>query len=528
MIHRQNTDHSITIEGSKEVLDKLKEKISNLLGIRDSIGDNLFIELQSVFKPLKNEQGEPLTISAKEALQSLNKTPEYTDNCKNFLQALGNKEKPKLPKPPVGSLTFKEVLEKFGIQNPSERKVIIKVPDELKETLKNVKRYHEPDDNEKLFSILEDQGNTKSFVYKFEIISDNEVRIYRYFADKDDKHFIYTSLRLLCFYQAKELGPVLNLFKERAASYLINCLPAMPDKPLNQVEEFHCELIDIDYEIPPVELFFKNPVRISVYEAIFLIEIFSEIQDKHQRCNFDKPFLTIKTVYLLSILSPLPVAFQYIDKDRNVELTFADTTCASADFIFNQVKFAMGIFSRLPQFSAYFSYVDSIYWPSEKFITINEKIGLAIVRSTDTNRAGKTACFQVWSLLNKPIVGNDLSQVNILKQELHKIYDEIKLYRCDQCNQWFSTGFGGECVITEHPGFRIEFEDTHQMEKIEYVQEGGKLVEMKFVNYSCCGEKPENAPGCYEMLFPNGHLKKEENGKEISCSDYKDNIFNPN
>lgn len=533
MIKQLNSDHSVTIKGSKEELDNLKRKIANLLGINGPIGDNLFIELQSVFKALRNEQGQPYTISVEEAFKRQNKKVEYTDNCKHFLSILGNKDEQQieLPKPPIGELSFEDVKSRFGFERDPKatRWYYINVPAELAETLKIVKKYYQPNEKENRFSIKEDKENPNSIIYNFEIASKDKIKLRRYVSDTDDEHFIFTALRLLCFYQSKNAGPILNLFKVRAANYLLNCLPSPTNLPLNKIPEFHCEFIDVDYGIPPIELFFKNPVRISVYQATFLIEIFCEIQESINKCSFDKPYLSHKHIYLLSILSPLPVAFEYISSDLNVELTFADTSIASADFIFNQVKFAMGIFSNLSQFYASFDNVDSLYWSSEKFITVYDRLGFSIVRGTDKNPTGKAATFEVWSILSKP-EGSDgfQAQKDSIEHECSEIFDEIKLYKCDQCDQWFSHGFGGECSFCEHTGVRAPFPDTNEMEKIEYVKEGNQLIPVKSVYYTCCGEKPENAPGCSEMVFPFGHKERvDDKGNQVSCSFYRCQLNSP-
>lgn len=532
MIYHQNSNHSITIEGSKEEINNLKQKISRLLGTGDPISDNLFIELQSVFKAQLNKQGQPYTISVEEALKVQNKKPESTNNCINCLKILGNKEvqKIELPRPPIGDLPFDEVKNKFGFipcNNPREYE--INVPEDLIETFKLVKKSYLPDEKGSRFSVKEDENDPKSILYNFEAISNNKIKVRRSFADKDDEHFVYTALRCLCFYQSKSAGPILNLFKRQAAYYLLNCLPEPTDLPLNKIPQFHCEFIDQpDVRMPPVELFSKNPVRITVYQAMFLVEIFCETQDKYQKCNFNKPFLDRKTVYLLSILSPLPVAFELKKADTNVELTFADTSFASADFIFEQVRFAMGIFSKLPQFSASFNAVDSIYWPSEKFITVNERLGFSIIRGFDSISTGKAGTFQIWSILNKPLTDNDHSQLDAIKKECSTIYNEIKLYMCDQCDEWFSDGFGGECVIYEHEGNRTFFPGTQEMERVEEVQEGSQLVNMVTVYYECCGEKPLNAPGCCAMVFPSGHKQKlNDENQPITCSSYAENVYIP-
>lgn len=534
MIKHLNSDHSITIEGSKEKINDFKKKIAKLLKIEGTIDDNLFIELQSVFKPRLNEQGERYNISKEEAFKRQNKKVEYTDNCKRFLAALGNKDEQQLelPTPPIGNLSFEEVKKKFGFEKDTRpRTYIINVPADLTDTLQVVKKAYQPDEKENRFSIKEDVANPNSINYNFEVVSNDKLKVRRFNTDTDDQHFVYTSLRLLRFYQSQDSGPILNLFKERAASYLINCLNSPTDLPYAKIPEFHCELIEKNYDIPPIELFFKNPVRITIYQASFLIEIFCEIQDKSQKCNFSKTYLSHKDIYFLSILSPLPVAFEYIDSTADVELTFADTSIASADFIFNQVRFAMKIFDKLPQYYSTFFLVDSVYWPSEKFITVHERLGFAIIRGTDKDSTGKAATFPVWAILNKP---NDQSQIDAIKREMSEIYDEIKLYMCDQCSQWFSHGFGGECVIYEHMGSRVPFPDGEfqgQMEKIDYVRDddSGQIIPVKSFYYECCGEKPENAPGCQEMLFPFGHIEKvNEAGQQITCSGFADQFYFPN
>ncbi|OHT06966.1 hypothetical protein TRFO_24842 [Tritrichomonas foetus] len=529
MISTSSSGRSVIIEGPKDSLNKLKKKLQTLLHSPDEIGENVFIELQTVFKSLGPSSCVRTTSDIMNA--HLNKEKViYTNRAKEFLKKLGhNQDDAKededltIPEIPRGNLTLDEVKAKFGFKEIRSNVYEILIPDELSQNLLKAKRMMQNGENveSNRFSCLEDPADEQSILYNFDHkidpknVKNNTVVVRRSGRDKDEAHFIYTSLRLLRLYERENEGPVLNKFKRRVSNYLKNIINSNsysePFDPL-KVPEFHTELIGKDILIPPVEHFTKFPVKLPIFETTFLIETFCEFQDKKHKCNFSKEFLDHKTIYLLSLLAPLPVALEYNNYENTATMTFADCSIpaanqndnaidqtgevVSAEFIYNQVSLAVNCFSRLPKITATFHNVDSFYFMPGNLFKISDQLDMPIVRGLDNNINGVSASFVVWAVPSSP---ND-PKIEELNQFLKEQYDLIQLYFCDQCKKPYSKGFGGECSLTEHCGEQVRFDDgllEHSTPSLD-----GDIITVK---YTCCGEVQKFSPGCNDMVFPFGH-----------------------
>ena len=512
---KSDSGSSITVEGPRAMIDNLKKKLRRLLKADKEIGDNIFIELQSEFRSISTSYNTGKDKSAEEA-------PTFSEKSKNFLRALGHKEeevKASLPKIPTGAMTLDEAKAKFGFVEKGANRFLISIPETQKATVQSVKNFYNSNPKEPRFSFIEDKFNDNSITYFFELLDDGNVLVRRSKLDTDEYHFVFTTLRALCLFALKNADPFINRFRSRAALYLKYGLSSIPE-PFNplRIPEFHCELIDKEYDIPPLKDFVKHSFSIPIFQALFLIEIFCEFQNKNHRCNFDKEFLNHKTIYLLSILAPLPVAFEYVSTDNTVTISFADCGIASASFVYNQLILALKIFPKLPLATFGFQNVDSVYLTPGNLFKISDDLEIAIMRGVDFNISGPCASFYIWAIPNSL----DNSQVEQLEAKLKTMYNDVQLFMCAHCEKLFSIGYGGECSISAHIGNQIKFPDG-QYEHVNQDIDGEYIT----VNYECCGEVEKYSPGCNLIVY-NDHLKAvNKDGIPLSTSGFFKSVTNP-
>lgn len=524
MITTSKTGHSVIIEGPKSKLDELKSQIRQFLKLSSPIQSHLFIDLQQVANLPSLIPSNQITI--KEAFSKKQPDVVLTAKAQNFMNVFGKskEEEIKLPELPEAPMSLPEVRAKYQIQIREQRATLI-IPENERSIVKTVKKYYDSartQINPNRFQIALEQSN--SFIFKIEKLDQTgQIDVMKIGDKLTEDQFINTLPRLLRLANTVEDLPYLSSFKKKAAQYLLASLPSPPTLPLNKIPEFHCEFIGQDYEIPSIDKFTEFTIQIPIYNATFLIEIFCEVLEEKEICNFVRDFFDQKTVYILSILSPFPVAFEYLEKNRMVQLTFADTSIASAHFIYQQVEFALKLFEKLPRYQATLINVDSLYYDAKRFLGISEKYGLSVIRGEDYDINGPAASFNVWILLNKTLQQDD-SIIQKLDDEFRTIYEDIQMFLCDQCNHYFSKGYGGQCVRVEHFGERIPFDDG----LMEHVTQVSDDYNIRTVNYSCCGEIDiDDSIGCCDMVFPHGHLPQKKDGQIISLSQFRTCHFQP-
>ena len=333
----------------------------------------------------------------------------------------------------------------------------------------------------------------------------------------------WTDNKLLVFMALKALGCQVEILSEtkigklrraqmRAATYLTLSLDEEVGATFNDVmsrPEFLPELVDKDFPTPPIEEFTKCPLEVYPGIACFLVEIFCDPgsrnpQEPREVCNYDKRFANQKCIYDLSLLAPLPVAFEYDRVKETVVLTFADTEVLKAEAIRQQVDRAMIIFPRMRLATAWFQHVDLAAVNLGDFKTISEDLNVAIVKQAGMeNPQSKDediidGAFCVWCY---PVIDDKSGQEarQLVREKFQKVFEKCQVWECEQCHKAYSGDKNRQgCIVYSHNGHQEPFSDG-QWEHTEYDTAGR---EIKFVRYSCCDEVPEDDPGCLEAIFP--------------------------
>ena len=273
--------------------------------------------------------------------------------------------------------------------------------------------------------------------------------------------------------------------------------------------EFLPELLGKEITAPDISEFTKCPLDIPVIYACLLLEMFCDASSPHSQaitefCFFNKKFMTMKCIYDLSLLPPLPVAFEVVMETGQARLTFADTNVLPAEKIRAQVDLAIKIFSLVRPARASFAKVDLNAIGLPHFQRLSSETGIALLKAASQENMHSTSTtvlegsFEVMAL---PVIdgmsGSDARA--LLKERLEKLFEQCQEWKCDVCKAMYSglKNKQAECVQYEHPGNKIPFPDG----KMVHTTDGGDGTEIVIENWSCCGECPEDYEGCAEVPF---------------------------
>ncbi|KAH0791638.1 hypothetical protein GPJ56_004485 [Histomonas meleagridis] len=458
-----------TIKATKDLIDQIKEEVFSQVG--QSIDDSIMqIILQK--KVVKNE------------------LPRKVENKDNTI-----------------SQAIQDLIKKYNIEsNDGKRYTLTYGENEaatIDKTFNGKNRY----------VVHEDNTDSNSLIYMFDLDSANKkIKIRRSPKDKNDTHFYTTSLSLLGLYSSNKI--VLNSFTKRAASYLSfsleNPFEFTDDVDVSTIPEFLPDLIGKVYDPIEISSFTKLTFTIPIPKAIFIIEIYATNQPEEEKCNFNKIFMDKKYVYTLSILGTFPVLFEL--NGSSVNLSFADTSIATAETIKGQVELALNIFNNVKMDIARFINVDAFNYDIGYAQKMSRELGYALIRGDNIENEQSLGSFMIWCVPSAP--GPEAR--NKFEEKCRKDYEEIKMYLCSKCCKYISKGYSGECFLQEHLGEKIPFDDG-KMEQTEYTPDG----EITLVKYSCCGQIPKfmEAEGCSKMVFP-CHMMTEQSPSQLEfmCS----------
>lgn len=310
-------------------------------------------------------------------------------------------------------------------------------------------------------------------------------------------------------------------FKRRIELYLslsLDCPPSSITNPADY-EEFHAELLDHPKQEIKIDEFRQLQIDIPYYQAAILIETFCANQDHSCQYQFRKACYTEPQIIELSIIAPLPVLFTpcIIRETECCRLTFADTSYASAQLIHDQVLFALKCFQAVKIICITVSNVDSSAFSKPGLLSdLNSKLNLSFLVSplqgSQYSKVDKhVGTFTMWIIPNKP---GPQPREYIRKVTEEWFEKELKTYKCDKCNQYYSGGTQKQCEECFHTGTREQFEDG-QMEHIEFDEEGRQI---KIIKYTCCGEIVEGDPPCAVVPFGDHEHNKEPS---ISTFDFQ-------
>lgn len=275
--------------------------------------------------------------------------------------------------------------------------------------------------------------------------------------------------------------------------------PEIPeDAPENDLKKIACLHLDkfeaAANSIPPQQAqFTKGPITVPTVVAAFLVELFDLSQNQNTKHNVDKGF-AFRPVFSLSVPIVVHVLMEAWEVENKVDIYFSDVGPLDFQVASDLINNAIVSLSKMNIAITKYNKVDLLGFGQNTQNEWSQQIQVPFLKSDDQlSTSGNERDFTLYTITSS--FSED--QLNQFKDKCEKLFFKIQLRECNECHKIISDVQQDECIIYEHDGDIIPFEDG-QKEHNTIDADGSPIV---LINYSCCGEavKGDNSYGCIEV-----------------------------
>jgi len=243
--------------------------------------------------------------------------------------------------------------------------------------------------------------------------------------------------------------------------------------------------------------FTELPMEIDIIQASLLVEVMCGSIPPPKRCQLEKDFFENKTVYELSILVPLPVAFEF--KASKVIASFKSFSWVSATEARKQVEFALGIFNLCTITKISFFYIDYAgALDSTVFRELSNNTKIIFVKEKIVEDPKFFGGFSIRALIPKGKENEEYRSVFL--QRINIIARSLYVFKCDICKDLFSESIKSSCTNIFHSGQKVPFENGKMRKKFDGVEKE---------RWTCCGIRDIDDKGCESHEHP-CHIPSKE------------------
>jgi len=263
----------------------------------------------------------------------------------------------------------------------------------------------------------------------------------------------------------------------------------------------------------------ENYLKVPTELALYFVDFFSH---NHQtQCDNQKYFLTADTIYPINILCDFYVVLSLCDDKSFTKIYFSSFPHLSQESC--KILIEIGLkFIEKPCLKCRFTFIN----PDSKAFLLSrmkdEKMRengfCSIILEETPSNDKKMKSTSILIALIDPLK-NKQSE---FKQFCSGIFDEISLFKCSRCKLVVSKSISQGCRYLKHPGERIPFPNSSEMERFivnpnltkkERSEMEHKDTLVKSVHFSCCGVQDETSTrylGCISTI------EQHEKGESFS------------
>lgn len=251
--------------------------------------------------------------------------------------------------------------------------------------------------------------------------------------------------------------------------------------------------------VPSRSDFVDGPV-VRTPIASFMREVFClSVDGRSRRCA---DIQDESPVYVMYLPIPIPVVFQTVD-EKDVRILFGPVPGVEAEAAAKLLDTAVEAVQAKQILVASYKDVDILGLERDVQESLEKRLECYLIKSRDTY-ADEARSFVLYALPKSGTVEQKLID------GLERLFHGIELRQCTGCHRLLSDQSVSEpCVerVNAHVGQMIPFENG-ETKRID-----DRLMKV-VVKWSCCGELPEDAPGCVEI--PKGNVHVLEGLSEVS------------
>jgi hypothetical protein len=223
--------------------------------------------------------------------------------------------------------------------------------------------------------------------------------------------------------------------------------------------------------------------------AGFFIEAFAIDQPRAARCLLEKSFPSTITLRF-ALPATVPISVRTVGAGK-LEFGFYDTPVMTVDETLDRVDRILKLIAAKEMYVVEFTNVDSQSFTNAEIASFADEYEVVLLKSDGAlDRELETQNFTLRVLKTNLDPGFERE----LREGFANLHQMAYVTFCLHCRLLYSPGEASPCRIFRHKGRQLPL-PSGEMEEVEDSEDGPIVI----LNWSCCGERAADEPGCEEI-----------------------------